>query len=103
MKQTIIMKTRQILRNPKAQKALQSLKPEKTVWGFFGVLLFFIVPEIIAFIWGGEITAYAREALLSAVSAPQRYYYEMLIMLFNEGGSWFNLGFGVLLLLWLFF
>lgn len=103
MKQILTAKAQQILRNPKTQKALHSLKPEKTLWGFFGVLLFFIAPEIVAFIWGGEITAYAREALVSAVSPPQHYYYELLVMLFSEGGSWFNLGFGVLLLVWLFF
>lgn len=80
-----------------------SMKPAKTVWGFFGIVLFFIVPEIIAFIWGSDITVYAKEELLIAASAVERQYYELLVMLFEEGGSWVNLAIGFALLVWLFF
>lgn len=80
-----------------------SLKPAKTVWGFVGVILFFIVPEIVAFIWGSDITAYAKEEVLSAASAVEQKYYELLIMLFEGGGSWINLAIGCALLAWLFF
>lgn len=79
------------------------MKPAKTVWGFFGIVLFFIVPEIIAFIWGSDITVYAKEELLIAASAVERQYYELLVMLFEEGGSWVNLAIGFALLVWLFF
>jgi hypothetical protein len=77
------------------------MKPDKTIWGFLGVVLFFILPEIIAFIWGVEITAYAKEALLVASSAD-KYYYDALIMLFEDGGAWFNLLLGFAFLIWLF-
>jgi len=77
------------------------MKPDKTIWGFLGITLFFILPEIIAFIWGVEITAYAKEALVQA-SSPESYYYDGLIMLFEEGGSWFNLFLGFVFLIWLF-
>lgn len=79
------------------------MKPEKTLWGFFGIILFFIVPEIIAFIWGSDITAYANKELLFATALFDRQYYELLVMLFKDGGSWFNLTLGIILLIWLFF
>lgn len=96
-------KIRQIAQNPATKKALVSLKPEKSLWGFFGVILFFIVPEIIAFIWGAEITAYAKEILLHASSSLERFYCDLLVMLFEDGESWFNLALGTALLIWLFF
>ncbi len=103
MKQKIKTKVQQISQNPAAQKVLTSMKPEKTLWGFFGIILFFIVPEIIAFIWGTEITAYANKELLFATALFDRQYYELLVMLFKDGGSWFNLTLGIILLIWLFF
>lgn len=103
MKQKIILKAQQIAQNPATQKALHSMKPAKTVWGFLGVVLFFIVPEIIAFIWGADITQYAQNELLTATSAIEQQYYQLLKSVFEEGGSWINLAIGVALLIWLFF
>jgi hypothetical protein len=103
MKQKIKTKVQQIVQNPAAQKAFMSIKPKKTLWGFFGIILFFIVPEIIAFIWGTDITGYANRELLLATTLLDRQYYELLVMLFKDGGSWFNLTFGIILLIWLFF
>lgn len=103
MKQKIKTKVQQIVQNPAAQKAFISMKPKKTLWSFFGIILFFIVPEIIAFIWGTDITAYANRELLLATTLLDRQYYELLVMLFKDGGSWFNLTFGTILLIWLFF
>lgn len=96
-------KIRQIAQNPATKKALVSLKPEKTLWGFLGVILFFILPEIIAFIWGAEITSYARETLVHSPSWIETSYGDLLVMLFEDGGSWFNLALGTALLIWLFF
>jgi hypothetical protein len=103
MKQKIKTKAKQIVQNPAAKKALVSMKPAKTFWGFFGIVFFFIVPELIGFIWGADITVYARSELLRATSAVQQQYYDLLIMLFDEGGSWVNLAIGAALLIWLFF
>ena len=95
-------KARTIAHHPKTKKALEAMKPEKSVWGFLGIVLFLIVPEIVAFIWGGEITAYAREQLPSAASFAERQYYDLLVMLFEEGGSWLNLAIAAALLIWFF-
>lgn len=103
MKTKIKQKTRKFIQNPATQKALLSLKPEKSLWGAAGVVLFFIVPEIIAFIWGDEITVFAKEALLANPSGIKHYWYEFLVMLFESGGSWINLLLGIALLIWLFF
>lgn len=103
MNQKITSKAIEIAQSPKTKQALMSMKPERTVWSFLGVIVFLIVPEIVAFIWGGDITAYAKEAVPTATSAVEQKYYELLIMLFEEGGSWINLGIGAALLVWLFF
>lgn len=103
MKEKIIVKAKQIAQNPATLKAVQSMKPAKTVWGFLGVVLFFILPEIIAFIWGADITQYAQNELLTATSSIEQQYYQLLKLIFEEGGSWVNLGIGVALLIWLFF
>jgi hypothetical protein len=78
------------------------MKPEKSVWGFLGIVLFLIVPEIIAFIYGAEITAYAKEALLHE-RGVEKYYFDFLVMMFEEGGSWVNLIIAAALLVWFFF
>lgn len=96
-------KVRKIAQHPATKKALISLKPEKSVWGFLGIVLFLIVPEIIAFIWGVEITAFAKAQLLLNPSMFEKQYYDVLVMLFENGGSWFNLGIGAALLIWFFF
>jgi hypothetical protein len=103
MHHKIKAKAEQIVKNPATKQAFMSLKPAKTIWGFVGVTLFFIVPEIIAFIWGADITRFANEELLITTSFIERQYYNMLVMLFKDGGSWFNLTLGFVLLIWLFF
>ena len=103
MRHKIKTKAQQIARHPTTQKALTAMKPEKSVWGFLGIVLFLIVPEIIAFIWGTEITAFAKSQLLLAPSMLEKQYYDLLLMLFEDGGSWFNLGIGIALLIWFFF
>jgi len=96
-------KLKQIVQNPKTAQALKSMKPEKSVWGFLGIVLFLIVPEIIAFIYGVEITAYAKNALTLSPAWYEKYYFDFLVMLFEEGGSWVNLAIATALLVWFFF
>ncbi len=103
MQHKIKNKARQLAQNPGTKKAVMSMKPEKTVWGFIGIVLFFIAPEVIAFIWGGDIMLYAKEGLLATTSVIERQYYDMIVMLFEEGVSWLNLTIGLVLLIWLFF
>ena len=89
--------------SPVLQRAFTQMKPKKSIWGFLGVVLFFIAPEIVAFIWGAEITRYARVQLLQTFTQPLETWYELLIMMFKDGGSWVNLGLGFVFLAWLFF
>jgi hypothetical protein len=96
-------KLRQIAQSPKTKQALIAMKPEKSIWGFLGIVLFLIVPEIIAFIYGVEITAYAKEALTHSPDWVEKYYFDFLLMMFEEGGSWFNLAIAMALLIWFFF
>lgn len=103
MKHKIKAKAQQIAQNPATKKALLSMKPEKSVWGFLGIVFFLIVPEIIAFVWGRDITEYAKTGLLAATSLIERQYYELLLMLFEEGGSWINIAIAAALLIWFFF
>jgi len=103
MRHKIKAKAIEIAKNPHTQKVILSMKPQKNIWGISGVVFFFIVPEIIAYIWGVDITQYAKNELLTANDFLEQKYYEFLVMLFEDGMSWFNLAFGVALLFWLFF
>ena len=103
MRHKIKAKAIEIANNPKTKEAILSMKPKKNFWGIAGTILFFIVPEIIAYIWGAEITQFAKAQL--AVSQPllDEQYYKLLAMAFEDGMSWFNLLVGFALLVWLFF
>lgn len=103
MKEKVKAKAQAIAQNPNTKKALQSMKPEKNFWGIGGVILFFIVPEIVAYMWGADITVYAKNELLSAPDFLEEKYYELLVMLFEEGISYLNLAIGIAFLVWLFF
>ena len=96
-------KLKKIVRHPAAKKALLDIKPKKTLWGILGVVLFFIVPEIIAYFYSVDIVQYAQNGLSLHTTMLEKLNYEILIKLFDDGVSWFNLGFGVVLLVWLFF
>ena len=95
-------KLRRVATHPKTKEALHSLKPQKSVWGVLGVVLFFILPEIVAFIDGERITAYAQSMLAQSHGAEATYY-QALVFLFEDGGSYVNLAIGFALLVWLFF
>lgn len=103
MKHKLKAKARQIAQNPKVKQAFFSMKPEKSFWGILGVFFFFILPEIIAFFWSADITSYAQAHLPVASSFVEAKSYEFLISIFQDGMSWFNLTFGMILLVWLFF
>ena len=103
MKQKLKAKAKAIAQNPQTKQALQSMKPQKNFWGIGGVVLFFFVPEIIAFFWGADIVTYAKNELLTPHDFLERQYYELLVMLFEEGVSYLNLAIGMALLVWLFF
>ena len=95
-------KTKRLAQNPQVNHAIKSIKPEKSIWGFLGVFVFFILPEIIAYGWGEQITHYATTHLPLATSYIEEKYFDLLIILFEEGISWFNLAMGIFFLIWLF-
>lgn len=96
-------KISQVAKHPKTKEVLKSIKPEKNIWGIGGVLLFIILPEIVAYFYGVDILEYANNSLAVAKDFLDIKYYELLIMLFEDGVSYFNLLFGIALLVWLFF
>ena len=96
-------KLQKIARHPATKKAFMDMKPKKTLWGILGVVLFFIAPEIVAYFYSVDIVRYAQNGLAMHPTTIEQYNYDMLIYLFKDGVSWFNLGFGVVLLVWLFF
>lgn len=103
MKTKLKTKAHEIAKNPKTQQVLMAMKPEKSMWGFLGIVLLLIVPEIVAFLWGIEISAYAKEHLKNGDTFFEEQYYQLLLMIFEEGGSWFNLAIGIAFLVWFFF
>jgi hypothetical protein len=89
--------------NEVLKKSVESLKPNLSIWGFLGIVGFFILPEIIGFAWGVEIASWAHAQTLSEPSFLGRKLYWLLEILFEDGGSYVNLTVGILLLYWLFY
>lgn len=96
-------KLQKIAHHPATKKLLTDMKPEKSLWGILGIIFFFFIPEIIAYFYATDIVQYAQNGLSLHPATLERYNYELLIKLFEDGVSWFNLGLGVVLLIWLFF
>ncbi len=88
--------------HPATKEVIKSIKPTKSFWGIFSVILFFIIPEIVAFNWGEDIVIFCQQHINDNSSLTNEYFYKAIEMLFGEG-SWFNLVFGIGLLIWLFF
>jgi hypothetical protein len=84
------------------KKEFYKLKPTKSFWGITSVILLFIVPEIIAFVWGTDIKAYTDTMREAPLEFEQDYAYKLLGELMEEG-SWINLLIGVAILIWAFF
>ena len=101
MKQRIKDAAERAAQNPVLRKSAQSLKPDRSIWGILGILFFFIFPEIVAFIRGAEITEWAHAQTITGPTEMGRRMYWLLEKLFEDGGSWVNLGIGLALLGWL--
>jgi len=101
MKERLKNTVRRTTQNPIFRKSTESLKPKRTIWGILSVVCFFILPEIIAFVWGKEITAWAHERTLIEPEEMGRKLYWIIEKIFENGGSFINLGIGIVLLLWL--
>lgn len=101
MKERIKRAADRAAKNPVLRQSARSLKPGTGIWGILGVLFFFIAPEIAAFLWGPEITAWAHAHYLTSPERIVRLNYWLIEKLFEDGGSWVNLGIGVVLLAWI--
>ena len=100
MKTKIKKIQQKIDRNPKLKKAVSSIKPKKTVWGILGIILFFFLPELITYLWQDELISWAHMHSITEPLEMQRMLYAQLESMFADGVSWFNLGLGTVLLLW---
>jgi len=102
MKERLKDAARRTAQNPLLRKSAEAIKPDRTIWGVMGVVFFFILPEIVGFIWGEEITVWAHQKTLTDPTEAGRKLYWLIEKLFEDGGSYVNLAIGVLLLFWLF-
>lgn len=85
------------------RQSARSLKPTPNLWGILGVLFFFILPEVIGFWRGKAIAQWAHARMLQEPDFMGRKVYWILEKLFEDGGSWVNLGIGIALLVWIFY
>jgi nitric oxide reductase large subunit len=90
------------INSPKVKEIFKQMKPDRTIWGFISVLLLFIVPEIVSFIYGDEIVKWCQSKQTPDLPYMESYMYENIADLLGEG-SWFNLAIGFAFLIWLFF
>ena len=102
MKKRIRSAADRVVKNPALQKTAQSIKPNRSIWGILGVVIFFIFPELVGFIWGEEITIWAHAGTVTESTEIGRNLYWVVEKLFEDGGSWVGMSIGVLLLVWLF-
>jgi len=100
MKEYIKNVMQHTVQNPLLYRSIEAVKPKRTIWSIFSVIFFIILPEIIAFVWGEQITTWAHEKTLTEVEEVGRKLY-WLIENFFESGSFINLCIGILLLFWL--
>jgi hypothetical protein len=89
--------------NQEFQEKLQEMKPKRNIWGILGVVLLFFVPEVVNVLWHKEITAWIMELIESAPVTPMSGALEWLTkQLFTGEVSYFNIGLGIALLVWIF-
>jgi len=86
--------------DPKLKEAVEKIKPKRNLWGIWGIVLFFFIPELLTYIWQAELISWTHEHTLTEPLAVQRWLYSKLEEMFISGVSWFNIALGVLLLLW---
>ncbi len=87
--------------NPVLAHTAKSIKPDRSIWGILGVLIFFIIPEIVGFVYGKEIAVWAHANYTTEADSIKSTIYLLLEKIFEDGGSWLNLSIGIALLLWI--
>lgn len=102
MRKKLLEKVEKVKSHPAAKESLSKIKPKKTFWSLLGVALFFIVPEVVALIWGTDIKAWTQSHLAEPLTLDQEYRYKAIEMLFTEP-SYLNLILGIVLFVWAFY
>jgi len=90
------------MRKELLKKEFSKLKPTKSFWGISSVILLFIVPDIISFIWGDEIKLFFDAKAESSMISQEQYLYSKMGEILSEG-SWLNITIGLAILIWAFF
>ncbi len=103
MKQKLQRRLEHLKNNQEFQDRLQEMRPQKSIWGFLGVILFFFLPELLNVLYYQEINNWMVNF---AQTAPSPEIGDKLIWmsknLFDGEISWLNLAIGTGFLVWLF-
>jgi len=84
----------------KLNELKKQLQPGRSWWALVGIIFFFFLPELIAYIWGDEIVKYFTNLENSTTDSMYRFLYKQLKGLGEN--SLFNLSLGVIFLVWFF-
>ncbi len=101
MRQRLRRAVRRAASNPVLRQSVRSIRPRADWLGAAGVVAFFILPEIVGFLWGRQIAQWAHSHALQSANSVARADYWLLEKFFEDGGSWLNLTIGMLLLAWI--
>ena len=83
------------------QNLINQLKPKTSWWSLIGIIIFFFLPEVIAYFWGEDIIKYSDLMQKRTDDYLYQKLYESLKM-FGEN-SIFNIILGFLFLGWFFY
>jgi len=70
------------------------MKPGTSWWALAGIVFFFFVPEIVAYVWGEEIIAYVKVMMNATDDYAGKKFYEMLTMFGENSILNILIGFG---------
>ena len=93
------MKYRVRINREKLEELKKQLNPGHSWWALVGIIVF-LIPELIAFIWGDEIIKYCLPREQNAPNYFIKLYYKFLKS-FGKN-SILNLTFGIISLIWFF-
>ena len=94
------MKYRVRINHNKLEELKKKLHPGHTWWAFTGIIVFFFLPEIIAYYWGDEIIKYFALKEQNSADFIHKFLYKHLKSLGEN--SLFNIGLGFVFVFWFF-
>jgi len=102
MKEKIQQIQEQLAKDENFQRSLASIKPQKSIWGFLGIILFFFVPEIVGVFWAKEIINWSHAQAIQEPIWMLRKMYEMIESSYKDGISYVTIALGFVFLYWFF-